>query len=150
MISTIISGLGFMVSLIALIKSFVSDRKTKLLDLRLKEIELARKEQESIDEKKAAVEVNVVEASKSSRKLRFYNKGKAVAKNIRFSIPSDEVSDRIQLHISNDYLPYPQLIPQQSFDVPYVDFSDLPHQTIVITWDDEFAKDRTVTMVIDM
>lgn len=99
----------------------------------------------------AKVEVNVVEtAHKQANKLRFYNKGKAVAKNICFTIPTDKEAKDIHLSIRNNYLPYPLLLPQQSFDVSYIDCSHLPHQTIVITWEDDFSKDRKVEMVVDM
>lgn len=151
MADTIIAIISAFISLVAVVVSIFSGRKTRQLDLRLKQIELARKEKESEESKMASVEVNVVEtARKQANKLRFYNKGKAVARNIRFTIPTDDEANGIQLHIPNDYLPYPQLLPQQSFDIPYLDFSDLPHQTIVITWEDDYSKDRKVEMVVDM
>lgn len=151
MADTIIAIISAFISLVAVVVSIFSGRKTRQLDLRLKQIELARKEKESEESKMASVEVNVVEtARKQANKLRFYNKGKAIARNIRFTIPTDDEANGIQLHMPNDYLPYPQLLPQQSFDVPYQDFSDLPHQTIVITWEDDFSKDRKVEMVVDM
>lgn len=151
MIGTIISAISVLIAFVALLKSFFSDRKTKQLDLRLKQIELARKEKESEEIKMASVEVNVVEtAREQANQLRFYNKGKAIARNVRFTIPTDDEANGIQLHMPNDYLPYPQLLPQQYFDISYMDFSDLPHQTIVITWEDDFSKDRKVEMVVDM
>lgn len=151
MIRTIISAISALIALVALLKSFFSDRKTKQLDLRLKQIELARKEKETEEAKMASIEVNVVEtARKQANKLRFYNKGRAVARNISFTIPTDDEANCIQLNIPNDYLPYPQLLPQQPFDVPYINFSDLPHQTIIITWEDDSSKDRKVEMVVDM
>ena len=151
MIGTIISALSVVIAFIALLKSFFSDRKTKHLDFRLKQMELASKEKESEESKKASVEVNVVEtSSKQLNKLRFYNKGKAIARKIQIEIPNDDESNKILLRISNNYLPYPQLLPQQSFDIVYYNFSHLPHQTIIITWEDDFSKDRKVEMVVDM
>lgn len=151
MVDTIISIISVIISLAAVVVSIFSGRKTRQLDLKLKQMELSSKEKESVESKKAEVEVNVVEtASKQANKLRFYNKGKAVARNIRFTIPTDDEADDIQLRMSNDYLPYPQLLPQQSFDIPYINLSDLPHQTIVITWEDYFSKERKVEMVVDM
>lgn len=151
MAETIISIISVIISFIAVLVTIFSGRKIKQLDLKLKQMELSTKEMESVDAKKAMVEVNVVETpSKQVNKLRFYNKGKSVASNVRFAIPSDDAADDIQLFMSNDYLPYPQLLPQQSFDVKYRNFSNLPHQTIVITWEDDFSKDRKVTMVVDM
>ena len=52
--------------------------------------------------------------------------------------------------MSNDYLPYPKLQPQQGFQIKYQDSSGASHQTIHIVWDDEFAKGRAKDMVIDM
>lgn len=151
MADTIIAIISAFISLVAVVVSIFSGRKTRQLDLRLKQIELARKEKESEESKMASVEVNVVEtARKQANKLRFYNKGKAIARNIRFTIPTDDEANGIQLRMPNDYLPYPQLLPQQSFDIPYLDLSDLPHQTIVITWEDDFSKDRKVEIVVDM
>lgn len=151
MADTIISIISAIISLAAVVVSIFSGRKTRQLDLKLKQMELSCKEKESEESKKAEVEVNVVEtASKQANKLRFYNKGKAVARNIRFTIPTDDEADDIQLRMSNDYLPYPQLLPQQSYDIPYLNFSNLPHQTIVITWEDDFSNERKVAMVVDM
>ena len=114
-------------------------------------MELASKEKEFEESKKASVEVNVVEtSSKQLNKLRFYNKGKAIARKIQIEIPTDDELNKIQLRISNNYLPYPQLLPQQSFDIAYYNFSHLPHQTVIITWEDDFSKDRKVEMVVDM
>lgn len=151
MADTIISIISAFISLVAVVVSIFSGRKTRQLDLKLKQMELASKELESEESKMASVEVNVVETPyRQANKLRFYNKGKAVARNISFNIPTDDEADGIQLQMSNDYLPYPQLFPQQSFDIPYLDFSDLPHQTIVITWEDDSSKDRKVEIVVDM
>jgi hypothetical protein len=79
----------------------------------------------------------------------FYNKGLAEAKNINITINSDP-EDYITLNIQKDYLPYPKLLPQQNFDIAYWSNSDKPHQTIVITWDDEYGKGRSKEMIIDI
>ena len=67
-----------------------------------------------------------------------------------FVITSDEGIDDIILHMSQDYLPYPKLISFQKFEVPFCNQGNKPHQTIVITWDDEFGKGRSKEMVVDM
>lgn len=90
MVDTIISIISVIISLAAVVVSIFSGRKTRQLDLKLKQMELTSKEKESEESKKAVVEVNVVEtASKQANKLRFYNKGKAVARNICFTIPTE-------------------------------------------------------------
>lgn len=150
-VSDYIAAGSLLVAIIALIKSFLSDRKVKTLDVQLKEKELEHHKADEEDLKKADVEVEVIETGpKKMDVLRFYNKGQAAALNVSFKIPSDDVEDDIHLSMSPDYLPYPQLLSYQKFEVPFYNDSSKPHQTIVITWDDEFAKGRSKEMVVDM
>ena len=150
-VSDYIAAGSLLVAIIALVKSFLSDRRVKKLDVILKEKELQHHEADEEDSKKADVEVEVIEgSSKIMNKLRFYNKGKSDAINVNFEITSDIDVDEISLNMKPDYLPYPKLIAFQNFEVPYYNDSIKPHQTIVITWDDEFAKGRSKEMVVDM
>ena len=150
-ISDYIAAGSLLVALIALVKSFLSDRRVKKLDVLLKEKELKHHEADEEEMKKADVEVEIIETGpKKSDVLRFYNKGQAAAVNVSFEITSDEGIDDITLHMSPDYLPYPKLIPFQKFEVPFYNEGTKPHQTIVITWDYEFAKNRSKEMVVDM
>ena len=83
-VSDIIALGSLLVAIIALIKSFLSDRKVKTIDLLLKKRELNKASLEDDENHKADVEVNVVETAKgSNNKLRFYNKGKAAAEGAR-------------------------------------------------------------------
>ncbi|WP_274288757.1 hypothetical protein [Prevotella corporis] len=150
-ISDIIALGSLLVAVVALIKSFLSDRKVKAMDLLLKKRELNKANLEDDEIRKADVEVNVVETPKgSSNKLRFYNKGKSPAYNINFKITSNEGIDAITLHMQQDYLPYPKLLPQQNFDIYFNNFGDTPHQTILITWDDDYGKERSKEVIVDM
>ena len=150
-VSDYIAAGSLLVAIIALIKSFLSDRKVKTLDLQLKEKELERHKADEEDLKKADVEVDVIETGpKKMDVLRFYNKGQAAAVNVSFEITSDKGIDEISLNMRSDYLPFPKLLPFQKFEVPFYNNSSKPHQTIMITWDDEFAKDRSEEMVVDM
>lgn len=150
-VSDYIAAGSLLVAIIALIKSFLSDRKVKTLDLQLKEKELERHKADEEDLKKADVEVEVIETGpKKMDVLRFYNKGQAAAVNVSFEITSDKGIDEISLNMRSDYLPFPKLLPFQKFEVPFYNDSSKPHQTIMITWDDEFAKDRSKEMVVDI
>ena len=112
-VSDYIAAGSLLVAIVALVKSFLSDRKVKKLDVILKEKELQHHEADEEDMKKADVEVEVIEtAPKKMNILRFYN--------------------------------------IQNFEVPFYSDSRKPHQTIVITWDDEFAKGRSKEMIVDM
>ena len=150
-VSDYIAAGSLLVAIIALIKSFLSDRKVKTLDVQLKEKELEHHKADEEDLKKADVEVEIIETGpKKMDVLRFYNKGQAEAVNVSFVITSDEGVDDITLNMSPDYLPFPKLLPFQKFEVPFYNNSSKPHQTIMITWDDEFAKGRSKEMVVDM
>ena len=150
-VSDYLAAGSLLVAIIALIKSFLSDRKVKTLDVQLKEKELERHKADEEDLKKADVEVEVIETGpKKMDVLRFYNKGQAAAVNVSFEITSDKGIDEISLNMRSDYLPFPKLLPFQKFEVPFYNNSSKPHQTIMITWDDEFAKDRSKEMVVDM
>lgn len=146
-----ISLVSTLISLIALIKSFMADRKTKKIDFILKQQQLQQNEYQITENKKADVEVNAIKSSNGySGVLKFYNKGKAVAFNVAFTIPSDDGIDDIYLSMPDDYLPYPKLQPQQGFNVKFHNNSQVAHQTIHMVWDDDFSKGRTKDMVIDM
>lgn len=138
------------ISLVALVKSFLTDRKTKDLDLKLKQQQIKSHEQETIENQKADIEVNVVHTPRGEMNiLRFYNKGKAVAQNITFDI-TDDPEDDITLSMRKDFLPYPKLHPQQSFDVRFLNSSSKPHQTVKLVWHDAFGKGRNKEMTVDM
>lgn len=150
-VSDYISAGSLLVAVIALVKSFLSDRRVKKLDVQLKEKELQHHEADEEDAKKADVEVEIVETGpKKMDVLRFYNKGRAAAENVSFEIMSDITDNEIQLNMRPDYLPYPKLLSFQKFEVPFYNDSTKPHQTIEITWDDEFAKGRKKEMIVDM
>lgn len=150
-VSDIIALGSLLVAFVALVKSFLSGRKVKAMDLLLKQRELEKASLEDDEIRKADVEVNVVETPQGSyNKIRFYNKGKSSAYNIRFEITSDEGIDAINLRIQQDYLPYPKLLPQQSFDIQFINHGDAPHQTILITWDDSYGKGRSKEIIVDM
>jgi hypothetical protein len=149
-VSNIIALGSLILSLVAFIKSCFAERRSKKLDVILKERELIEKKKADDDAKKADIEVNFVETAKGQmNKLRFYNKGQAIAYNVEFDIPSDK-DDLICLRMAKDYLPFPKLQPYQNFDICYYNNSHKSHQTIIMTWDDDFGKNRSKEMVIDM
>lgn len=148
-LSTIFAGISTLVSIIALVISITSDWKRKKLDLKLKEQALELNKRDEENEMKAEIEVNTVCIGKGSHILKFYNKGKAIARNISFDIVTDK-KEEIHLFMQDDYLPYPHLQPQQYFDVKYMSFSNNAHEIIKITWDDDFGAERTKEIVVDM
>lgn len=149
--SEIIAAGSLFVAFISLVKSFLSDRRIKKLDLQLKERDLQDRKTREEDAKKADIEVEIYETGpRQMDRLRFYNKGQASAHNVYFTIPSDDEDNEISLQMTSDYLPFPKLEPFQKFEVPFYNDSMKPHQTIHITWDDDFGKGRSKEMVVDM
>lgn len=150
-VSDYIAAGSLLVALVALVKSFLSDRKVNKLDVLLKEKELQHHAADEEDAKKADVEVEIIETGpKKMDVLRFYNKGKAAAENVNFEITSDVEDNEIRLYMNPDYLPYPKLLPFQKFEVRFYNDSAKAHQTVEITWDDEYARGRKKEMVVDM
>lgn len=150
-VSNYIAAGSLLVAIVALVKSFLSDKKLKRLDIKLKEKELQHHEASEEDAKKADMEVEVIETTpKKLNVLRFYNKGEAAALNVRFEIPSDDEINDITLKMMPDYLPYPKLLSYQKFEIPFYNQGSKPHQTILIIWDDDFAQGREKEMVVDM
>ena len=129
-VSDYIAAGSLLVAVIALVKSFLSDRRVKKLDVLLKEKELQHHEANEEEARKADVEVEVIETGpKKMNVLRFYNKGQAPAINVSFEIPSDDGVDDVTLNMSPDYLPYPKLLSYQKFEVPFYNQGSKPHQT---------------------
>ena len=125
-------------------------RKAKILDLKLKQQQIQAHELAKIESQKVDREVNVVEMPiGTNNKLKFYNKGMAVAYNVAFEITTD-IENNIQMFMDKSYLPFPKLLTKQCFEITYIEFSKKPHQTILMTWDDDFGKERSKEMVVDM
>lgn len=150
--SLLISLGSLIIAAISLVKSFFTDRKAKKLDLILKEKNVEETRQREENKKKADLEANVIETpSGKCNILRIYNKGEHEATNVRMDISSKDENDVIQLNIEDDYFPYPKLLPQQNIDIPYLDiYSDIPHHTVKLTWNDAFGKDRKKEIVLDL
>ena len=127
-ISDYIAAGSLLVAVIALVKSFLSDRRVKRLDVQLKENALQQQLSSEEDKLKADVEVEVIETGpKKMNMLRFYNKGQADALNVSFEIPSDEEENDIMLRMPPDYLPYTKLLSYQKFEVAFYNQSRKPH-----------------------
>ena len=95
------------ISLVALVKSFLTDRKAKDLDLLLKEQQIQTHKQEVIESQKADIEVNVIQTPRGEMNcLRFYNKGKAIAQKINFEItddPENDITDRKSTRLNSSH-----------------------------------------------
>lgn len=77
--------------------------------------------------------------------LRIQNKGEGIARQINLVLKDDRVILNLP---SDEYFPYPQLLPGQQLDIRY-DSPWMP-QKLTFTWDDELEKgkvsEQTVTL----
>ena len=149
-ISDWISLGSFIIAALALIYSWYTGRQIHKLDLIIKKKEIEKRRTEEEESQKASIECNVIKTSKGEMNiLKIYNKGQAKAYNVNFAI-LDDPEENISLNMPDNYLPYPILLPQQSFEVRYILFRRRPHFTIKIEWDDDFKKGRNQTQIIDL
>ena len=146
-----ISLVSVIIAAISLVKSFFTDRKAKKLDLILKEKNVEETKRREENNKKADLEASVIETPSGKRDiLRIYNKGEHEATDVRIEISKKDETDMINLLTVDGYFPYPKLLPQQNIDIPYSTYSDLPHHTVRLTWDDAFEINRSKEIVLDL
>ena len=110
----------------------------------LNNYQLEKNKEEENNKKKALIEANVVpyfNGRHKSWKIKIYNKGVSKASNI--SLISDDLQNdaMITLLRIDELLPYPSLVPQQSFEI-YVRLCSgyKSIYRIKLVWDDDFGE----------
>lgn len=145
MVSLIISIISCVIALGSVVFSiykFASyDKKIASLDTTIKEHQVKRIKEEEQLLKRAHVEANPYSAKGDTIKVKFYNRGKAIARNVNF-----ETIDDINLHVSgaDSLLPYPLLNPQDSFEAVIHYWGEETVCQIRITWEDECGEQEHV------
>lgn len=91
--------------------------------------------------KRAKVSANLYSSKNGTIKVKIYNSGKAIARNVNF-----DTIDDITLHVAcaDSLLPYPLLNPQDSFEVVIHYWGEKSVCQIKITWEDECGKQEHV------
>lgn len=145
MISIIISIISCIVAvasmLLTVIKYISFDKKIARFDTILKENQVKSLKEEQEQAKRAYVSANDYYHKDNLTRVKFYNKGKAIARNISF-----ETIDDITLQVCNldTLLPFPLLNPQESFEVQIRCWNDKTVCQIRITWDDDCGKQEYI------
>ena len=141
MISIIISIVSCCIALASIIFTIVKyvsvDKQIANFDTIIKENQVKNLKEEEEQSKRAYVGANDYYHKNDLTKVKFYNRGRAAARNITF-----EVIDGLQLQIihAEKLLPYPILNPQESFEISVRCWSDKALCQIKITWEDECGK----------
>lgn len=110
------------------------DKKIANLDTTIKEYQVKTLKKEDELSKRAKIGANPYSNKNGLIKVKFYNSGKAIARNINF-----ETIDDIELQVFDldTLLPFPMLNPQESFEVQMRYWGRETVCQIKITWEDE-------------
>lgn len=112
----------------------------------LNKYQIDKNKEEEDNKKKALIEANTFSTYNGKYKswrIKIYNKGSAKALNIRLVSPDIDNDDMVDLRVPNGFLPYPSLVPQQSFEIGVVlSCNHKDFHRIRLIWDDESGKDR--------
>ena len=117
------------------------DKKNAMLDALIKENQVRTLKEEEELSKRAQVCANPYSSKNGTIKVKIYNSGKAIARNVNF-----DTIDDITLHVAcaDSLLPYPLLNPQDSFEVLIQYWGEKTVCQIKITWEDECGKQEHV------
>lgn len=133
-------ALGF-----SLYTHFKYDDKIKKQNALINKFTLEKLKKEVELEKKAIIEVNVLRGDKSKITLKVYNKGRAIAKNVRVTFPGDP-----NVHI-REYLSPVDINPQNSMEIFLTVFMGSPSTLqIDFEWEDGFKLDNRGSQVIQL
>lgn len=139
------------VALAALIVSFISMYKTNKFNEkqnelavtteRLNQLQIERETAEGVSSKKADISANFVTLGRSSR-LKVFNKGKGIAKNVRLVDIDSDNSILANGDIARKF-PVPIMEQHQSVEISaYRTLVSAPHVHIKLIWDDETGTDH--------
>ena len=129
-----ISGVSLLLSIISFVVSIRSRRlqdKVNEMELKLKEYELAEKEKKQ--HKAPYIEARINHITKGNYKIRVWNSGNAVAKNVTASW---EKGTQI-IFVDQEKMPFELLEPQKSFDLGISTYFGSPSKLCITTaWED--------------
>lgn len=136
----IVSIVSLVIAMISLVKSYKTQKlqdKVNSLEVKIKQYELEKINQEKESKEKTLVEVNVVKVSNNNYKLRVFNNSDKSVFNVKVKIDKEY---NVPI-IDNDVLPLETLEPKNSFDLIIIRYMNSASKFYVITeWEDEYGK----------
>jgi hypothetical protein len=149
-ISDIISLVSLFVSIFAGIYTWNTRRKLNKQQLQINEYTLLKNKKDEEEEKKAEICANAFKTGNNGWRIRVFNNGKGLARNIK--IYSDDILDDdsgIQLMVKQ--ASYPLLNKGDHFDIVMILFEGHnPAPIIRLVWDDEFGHGRERTQALNL
>lgn len=131
-------------SLVAYIKH---DKKIKRQEAKLNELQIKQYEKEEAKEKMAEMKANIIRGHKGNARIRFINAGKVDAQNVRIEILTS--ADEMLRIYHSEFGPYNVINPQLYREEQLALSTGHPNTIdLKITWDDEFQKNRSVTLSV--
>ena len=145
--SAIIAGLALLLSLVALILGEIRNaRQKKFMETQheLNERLLARELQSVQASNKADMGAKLIKMGKSNYRVKVWNQGEAIARNVNIRIPADtnilterEVADKFPMEFMERH---------QSVElIAFVRIQTARKQAIEIVWDDDDASGKSKT-----
>ncbi|MBQ0088816.1 MAG: hypothetical protein KBT27_05755 [Prevotellaceae bacterium] len=136
-----ISGISLLLSIISVIASLKSQHlqdKVNQLELELKQLELAEKEKEQ--QKNPYVEARIIHVTGAKYKIKIWNSGNAVAKNVSASWEKNSPI----LFFDQEKMPFELLEPQKGFELTVSTYGGSPRKLcITTTWQNEEGKEQS-------
>lgn len=133
------------VASVALIVSVISIRKTNKFGEttdRLNRLLIEREQAEGLTAKQADLSANIISFGKAKYRLKIFNRGKGVAKNVRLVDMDTDNTVLIASDIQRKF-PVPVLEQHQSVELAAaVTLGSGPRVHIKLTWDDETGENR--------
>ncbi len=133
----IISGVSLFIAIVSFIlstKSQYLQNRVNEIEIKLKEYELAEKEQQ----KSPCVDARIIHVSKTNYKVKVWNSGNSNAKNVKaFWDYSNSI-----IAFDKNKMPFELLEPQKGFDLSISLYSGAPSKLCITTeWEDENGKE---------
>ena len=144
--SDIIALCALAVSLTLGLISLFQNRKLNKQQKQINAIILVKEEQEKNNQKRAIIEASSI-AQKGSTIIKVYNKGNAIARNVRMKFPYDRNDG---LLFRDPPFPYTQMNPKTQgteFCINLVN-GHIEQVIIKFIWDDEFANNNEITQIL--
>lgn len=141
------------VAFVALIVSVISIHKTNKFGEttdRLNRLLIEREKADGLTLKQADLSANIIKVGKSNYRLKIFNRGKSVAKNVKLIDMDKDNTALIASEIQRKF-PVPILEQHQSVElVATVDLGSGPRIDIKLVWDDDTGKnnEKELTPVI--
>ena len=143
-VALVISG----ISLVLAVISFVISVKSQNLQNKVNEIELKLKKYELDEkEKQACVEARIIHEIKNRYKIKVWNSGNSIAKNV---VASWDTQKGI-IFFDKEKMPFEVLEPQKSFELVITTYDGTPGKLQIKTeWEDEIGEKKEKLQWCDM